>query len=91
METTKLKLLAKGIVTDTISRYIVPLTASDKERQFVKGDTIKIYGICDAEVASKHIGKEMVIVSFKRNTSRIIKSWCIPAEELRNNFSLIKK
>jgi hypothetical protein len=91
METTKQKLLAKGIITDTIHRYIVPIDARDTDRQLDKGDSIKIYGLYKHEVMTETMGQEMIIIQFKRNTSRIMKMWCIPLEQFKNNTSLVLK
>lgn len=80
--------ILKGIVNEETYRYFVPFSARQTQRQLVIGDTIKIYNIIDHESLSNTIGKPMIIVFFKKNTSRTITHWVFVKEEFLNNVKL---
>jgi endonuclease V-like protein UPF0215 family len=88
METTQPKCLLKGIVNEETYRYFVPFSARQTQRQLVPGDTIKIYNIVDHESLSNSFGKPMILVFFKKNTSRTISHWVFVKEEFLNNVKL---
>ena len=90
MEKTKELCLLKGIVDDVTLRYLVPLTSNQSQRKLTAGDKLKIYNIVEADHLSKKMGKEIIVVSFKKNYSRNITQWCFDKEQFFQNVRLKK-
>jgi len=64
-----------------------PIIDERRNGSLVKGDKIRIYGITEIPENS-HFTNRMLLISFKKNTSKKIVCWIVNEDEFIKNISL---
>ena len=78
------------IVNGEINRYMFPALAKRKDWKLSAGDKIKFYGFAEHEKFTEMLGKKMIVIRFKKNTSRIFKHWIVEQDVFYGNITLQK-
>jgi len=82
--TTRKPILAKGVVETRLNRYCFGRSARETQRRLLPGDTMKIYFLYKHDRLSESLGKEIIVVTFKKNNNSTMKTWCFSNDEFKD-------
>ena len=89
MENTKKQILVKGIVEDIkVYRWAVPFSARESQKYLSPGDKLKIYDVYTHKLLSERLGREIIVVTFKKNNNNTMNTWCFSNDEFMSFVNL---